>query len=87
MGLPGAVLGEKGLSPPLASLPAQASDQCMFWLREFAVCLRRPLFALLSRAIGRPTIPQAGRPAAQLSEAVCLEQWGVRTSGAGCAEE
>lgn len=57
----------------------------MLWLGESAVCLRCPLFALLPRAIGRPVVPQAN---GQLCSCLgpCLGQWGVRTSGAECAE-
>lgn len=51
----------KGLSPAPGQ-PAHSGselEQCMLWLREPAVCLGCPFFALLPRAIGRPSAPQA----------------------------
>ena len=50
-----------------------------------SVCLRCPLFVLLPRAIGRPTLPQAGQLCS--CPGLCLGRWGVRTSGAGCVEQ
>lgn len=50
-----------------------------------SVCLRCPLFVLLPRAIGRPTLPQAGQLCS--CPELCLGRWGVRTSGAGCVEQ
>lgn len=81
-GLLGAVLRKKGLNTPH---PSACLLRLLTGVCFGSVCLRCPLFALLPRAIGRPAVPQASRPAVQLSETVSGTR-GVRTSGAGCAE-
>ena len=76
------MLRKKGLNTPH---PSACLLRLLTGVCFGSVCLRCPLFAFLPRAIGRPAVPQASRPAVQLSETVSGTR-GVRTSGAGCAE-
>lgn len=80
------MLEEKGLSPP-SGQPACSGPCPVYALAQGgrSVCLRCPLFALLSQAVGRPTVPSARRPAVQLSGAVSGAM-GRENIWGGCAE-
>lgn len=85
-GIHGALLGGKGLSP-LPGQPAHSGLRAVYALAQgaSAVCPRYPFFALLPRAIGRPSVPKATSCAAlgAVSGAMGRENswgWGCRAS-------
>lgn len=85
-GLHGVPLGRKELSPPPGQ-PAHSGLCAVYALAQGAgsVCLRCPFFALLPRAIGRPSAPQATSCAVlrAVSGAMGRENswgWGCRAS-------
>lgn len=79
--------GREGVKrpPPPACLLGPLTGVYALAPGAISVCLRCPLFVLLPRAIGRPTLPQAGQLCS--CPGLCLGRWGVRTSGAGCVEQ